>query len=137
MRRQVLWWVAALLALGPLPWAMAEEAAPPVPIAPQRMEIITPPVPFTMRAADAEALVRGLAIAPATPAVAAPAAVQAAAGVTRTIHVAAPEVVNRSPYFQFRAVTQDAAVVAPERSLAERRAAVERYRQSLRRGAGR
>ncbi|PIX83364.1 MAG: hypothetical protein COZ33_05835 [Nitrospirae bacterium CG_4_10_14_3_um_filter_70_108] len=139
MRLQVLRWVAVVLVLSPLCWAMADEAAQSVPVAPQRVEMTTPAAPVQMRAADAEALVHGLHIAPAAPAAAAPAAAepQAAGGVTRTIHVAAPQVVNRSPYFQFRAVTQEGEGVTPERSMAERRASVEAYRQSLHKKPGR
>lgn len=122
--------------------ARAQDVAPPIAVEPQRVEVSTPEAPAQMRAEDAQRLREGLGLPPVPPA---PRATQArqpqsvarpVGGTSRTILVESPSVVNRSPQFQFRDVTTRGAT-APSLSLAERRATVETYRQSLKRGSTR
>jgi hypothetical protein len=144
-RRRAVFLVAELLGLGvgvcfPV---SAQEMAPPVSVEPQHLEASAPPAPAQMRAEDAALLLqqlRGAAEAPApqvapqappAPAIVpqVPPAAHGSGGVSRTISVEPPEVVNHSAQFLFHDVTDRAATV-PKLPLAERRAAVEAYRQS-------
>jgi hypothetical protein len=114
----------------------AQQLAPPIAVEPQSIEISTPAAPAQMRAEDARQLIEQLGIAPQTAVPAAPliapgSSAQRSAGVRRTIPVKSSPVVNNSTYFQFRDVTERAHTVTPERSMAERHAAAEAYRQSL------
>lgn len=121
--------------------AHAQQLAPPIASEPQSIEVSTPEAPAQLRAEDAQRLLEQLGIAPQTAVPAAPLPASGAdaphsAGVSRTISVHSSPVVNTSPYFQFHDVTERADTVTPERSMAERQAAAEAYRQSLVRNRG-
>jgi hypothetical protein len=123
MMRRVLAIAALALALLADRRTAAQEAAPPV--APQALEVTAPEEPIRMRAEDAARLTARRAAreaAPATP---------ASRGVSRTVTLDPPAVVNASPRFLFHDATDRSAAERTPLSLAERRANVEAYRQSL------
>jgi len=113
--------VAILDALAPL--ARGQQPGSPAGAAPSSMEVGAPEAPVRMRAEDAQHLRSSIATAPpVTP------TTPVETGVTRTIELDPPPVVNRSSQFLFRDVT-----TRPPHdvlSLDLRRAAVEAYRQS-------
>jgi hypothetical protein len=120
---------------------LAQDVAPPVPVAPQRLEVSTPAAPVRMRAENAQRLVEqlhGVTVAPTAGATAQPERRGAppGGGVSRTIAVKPPEMTNTSTHFQFRDVTERSEPHAAQFSLVQRRAAVEAYRQSLARPQG-
>ena len=117
-----------------------QEVAPPIAVEPHHIEISAPEAPMQMRAEDALHLLRELGIpttatapqaAPAPPVAAPP-----STGVSRAIHVEPAEVVNHSPQFKFKDVTERAESQSPTLSMTERHAAVEAYRQSLVKAGG-
>ena len=105
----------------------AQETAPPVDTGPPRVQAAVPDAPVQMRSNDAARL-RSAAVAPsAAPAPAAPP--PSSGGVSRTITLETPPVVNRSSQFEFRDRTD-----RPERPvlpMAVRQAAVDAYRRSI------
>ena len=101
----------------------AQEAAPP--LAPQSFEVDAPEEPIRMRAGDAARLSARHAAPAAEPAASAP------RGVSRTVTLDPPAVVNGTPRFLFHDATDRSAADRAPLSLAERRANVEAYRQSL------
>ena len=89
-----------------------------------------------MRAEDADKLMQRIkampaGLAPDSPKAESGTAVPPAAGISRTIKVQVPEVVNRSSDFQFRDATERSKSEPAVRPMSERRTAVEAYRQSL------
>jgi hypothetical protein len=112
---------------------LAEDAAPPVQVLPQQIEVSSAVTPMDMRAEDADVLMEQIKTGSGQYA---PEAQQAqvlspSAGESRTIMVKPPEVVNSSPYFQFRDATERSKPDSSMRSMSERRATVDAYRQSL------
>ena len=114
-----------------------QDVAPPVGVEPVNLDLSTPAAPMQMRAEDAQRLLEQLGV-PVTAAGHAPAppAMPAGNGVSRTIPVEAPAVVNKSSQFVFRDVTEREEPAAPKLSAEQRHAAVEAYRQSLAKGKG-
>lgn len=115
---------------------LAEDAAPPVQVLPQQIEVSSAVTPMDMRAEDADVLMEQIKTGSGQYAPAAPEAQQAqvlspSAGESRTIMVKPPEVVNSSPYFQFRDATERSKPDSSMPSMSERRATVDAYRQSL------
>lgn len=103
--------------------AGAQESAPRVDG--PRVQVAVPDAPVIMRSDDAARLRSSVA----PPAPVAPPAAPVSSGVTRTITLATPPVVNRSSQFQFRDLTdRPPRAVLP---LAARKAAVEEYRRSI------
>ena len=110
----------ALAAAGRAP---AQQSAPAIP---ERVVVTAPEAPLRMLPDDARRFLGALrAATPAPRALPAP----PATGVSRTITLEPPAVANRSSEFLFRDVTER--TVPETRSLAERRATVEAYRQSI------
>jgi hypothetical protein len=101
----------------------AQEAAPAV--APQSVDLTAPEEPIRMRAGDAARLSARHAAPAAEP------ATPATGGVSRTVTLDPPAVVNGSRRFLFHDATDRSAAERTPLSLAERRANVEAYRQSL------
>lgn len=110
-----------------------QDVAPPIGVEPVNLELSTSLAPMQMRAEDAQRLLEQLGV-PATapaPVVAPAAAAPSSAGVSRTISVEAPEIVNGSSPFMFKDVTARQEPASPTLAPAQRHAAVEAYRQSL------
>jgi hypothetical protein len=115
--------VLVAVALAAAGRALAQQSAPAIP---ERIVVTPPEAPLRMLPDDARRFLGALrAAAPAPPALPPP----PATGVSRTITVEPRAVANRSSEFLFRDVTER--TVPATRSLAERRAAVEVYRQSI------
>jgi hypothetical protein len=112
-----------------------QDMASPIGAEPVNLELSTPVAPMQMRAEDAQRLIERLGVPTTAPApAAAPQAVPAAHasnGVSRTISVEAPAVVNKSSQFVFKDVTEREKPASPKLTPAQRHAAVEAYRQSL------
>jgi hypothetical protein len=102
--------------------ASAQQAAPAMPSLPSVLELATPSVPMAVRQEDADAFLRSLGAPPPPPPPAGP-----APKVTIQLDPPLPE--NPTNRFVFEDVTDRPAVRA--RTLAERRVAVELFRQSL------
>jgi len=123
----VIW----LLAVAPVA-TRAQQVAPPVQTTPERIELSTPGEPIRMLTEDAQHLVdrlgQGLAVSTPEP---------PAGGVSRTIMLEAPPVVNGSAKFVFQDATPRAEEARTTIPLAERKQAVEAYRQTLVRARGR
>ena len=112
---------------------LAEDAAPPVQAMPKIIEVSSAVTPIIMRAEDADVLMKQIKTGSGQYA---PEAQQAqvlspSAGESRTIMVKPPEAVNSSPYFQFRDATERSKPESSMRSMSERRATADAYRQSL------
>lgn len=128
--------VLAAALVGPA-FLRAEDAAPPVPLQPEQVQLSMPAAaPMDMRAEDADRLIQQMkampaGIVPGSPKAGSGTAAQPAGGVSRTIKVPVPEVVNRSTSFQFQDATERSKPEPAVRSMSERRAAVEAFRQSL------
>jgi hypothetical protein len=116
--------------------AYAGDAASPAPRVLEQVEAASAEAPLLMLEEDAERLLERLGPRVAPP----PAPAPVSHGVSRTITVdPPPPVVNRSPEFRFRDVTERAPLDGRVRTMAERQAAVEMIRQSIaqRRARGR
>lgn len=130
MSRRPLALLALAVALSGAPPSAAQEAAPP--LTPQSVEVSAPEEPIRVRAEDAARLIeQNRAQAAAEPATPAP------ASTSRTIALEPPAVVNGSRQFIFTDVTDRNETPRTPLPLAERRANVEAYRQSLARPRGR
>jgi hypothetical protein len=120
--------LAALLLAVALATASPAQDAPPGTGVPARLRAFIREAPTVLLEEDARRLGER-AVPPVPPA--APKAPAPAGGVSRTITLDPPPVVNRSTRFQFRDVTERAASDGRVRSMEERRATVEALRQSL------
>ena len=130
VRRAVVVAVIWLLVVAPL-GTRAQEVAPPVETTPERVELSTPGEPIRMLTEDARRLVERLQQGASVPA-----PEPSSSGVSRTITLEPPAVVNGSAKFVFQDATpraEEARVTIP---FAERREAVEAYRRSLVRARG-
>lgn len=133
MRRLVAWAVLAC-ALPALP-ALAQQAtiADPVPVEPQQIQIIEPAAPMTVLVEEIELMLEIARRQAGTGAslVARPER-EASGGISRSIQIDLPTVVNHTPYFKFEDAT-DRQVPGPSTRATpeQRRSAVEAYRQSL------
>jgi len=110
-----------------------QDVAPPIGVEPVNLELSIPLAPMQMRAEDAQRLFEQLGVPDTAPApvVAPAAAAPSSGGVSRTISVEAPQIVNRSSQFMFKDVTEREEPASPTLAPAQRHAAVEAYRQSL------
>ena len=118
---------ALLLAVALATWSRAQEAPPGAGV-PARLRAFMPEAPAVLLEEDARRVLER-AEPPATPA--APRASTPARGMSRTITLDPPPVVNRSSQFLFRDLTERSATGGRVRSMEERRATVEALRQSL------
>jgi len=125
-RRALL--LAALLATVPARAPRAQEAAPVLPPVPEAVELAVPETPVRVPAAEAARLMERLTTEQAPPP-AAPAA--PSAGVTETIVVDPPVVVNPTAQFIFQDATDRTAASRRVIPMAERRSVVEVLRQTL------
>lgn len=135
-RRIVAWAVMALALLVAPIQAQQSAIADPVPVEPQRTQVIEPPAPMTMLVEEVELMLEavrrqagsGASLMTRTdgPADA------ATGGISRNIRIDVPAVVNHTPYFTFEDAT-DRRVPGPSTRATpeQRRSAVEAYRQSL------
>ena len=117
-------------------FTFAGDVALPVPTTPQQMEVSSPPAPIEMMVEDAERLNQqmrnnSILLQPQPRQPQLPAEVPSANGVSNTIKLDVPEVVNKTPYFNFRDITDRSGNNRAVRTMNERRSAVEQYRQSV------
>ncbi len=115
---------------------LAEDAAPPVQAVPQRLETPQANAPMDVRAEDAASLIEQIKANSSMPELSAPnvqsgPASSQSSGSSYTIMLKPPEVVNTSPLFQFRDVTNRALSGSAVLPINKRSSAVETYRQSI------
>ena len=90
----------------------AGDVAPPVPTTPQQIEVSHAQAPITMMVEDAQKLIQQMknSSVPVQPLQSQPsAAVSSAASARSTIKLDVPAVVNNTPYFKFRDITDRSA----------------------------
>ena len=142
MKRRKLAWLIPLAGLivlaGPNGVRSADEIGEAPQVAPYRAEAAVAGAPVAVLVQDVDELIERLGTIPqnVTPGQAeeSPEEIDRERG-SRVINIDPPQVVNRSPYFQFRDLTDRGQVTpgqaGPKLSDATRRKVMERYRQSL------
>lgn len=117
--------------------AMAQDVAAPVPTEPQRIETPETVAPMDVRAEDAAAVIDQMKAGQQSEVAAtdtqdgSAATASSSSGSSYTIMLRPPEVVNPTPLFQFRDVTQRKLTGTPALPMSGRSSAVEQYRQSV------
>ncbi len=136
MKNKIIALISITIFLSSYIFTMAQDAAPPIPAEPQRLETPQSNAPMDVRAEDAAALIEQIKANSGMPESSAPnvqsgPASSPSSGSSYTIMLKPPEVVNTSPLFQFRDVTNRALSGSTVLPINKRSSAVEAYRQSI------
>jgi hypothetical protein len=128
--------ISIMVVLSSYTFTMAQDVAPPIPAEPQRLETPQATAPMDLRAEDAAALIEQMKASSGQPGASAPVvqggpASSPSSGNSYTIMLKPPQVVNASPLFQFRDVTNRSLSGNTVLPINKRSSAVEAYRQSV------